>query len=291
MLLREREREEGLLLDSGRRARLAQRVQKRVSSAADDEQQSQDLEVAKAARVQVPRCFKAQSAKLRPSLSFAFLISRLHLFLPTMRLQHLTPFLLVGAALAAPPPFVLQGSQQLNLPANEAELPHLTSDQFLDIERAKVKAEQVMQSLVDRLEQAATEMEEDVAQRVQEEIEAASGGAADDAAGLPPHRPPPVLDFSDYTILEILNASLHHHPEHDHKADVDAAELPKWKLPWSPKQPQHHPGGGEHEHDPKYLPLHRLGWFVNQSEEAQKVLGKGEFAARADGEPELRDLS
>jgi hypothetical protein len=197
------------------------------------------------------------------------LISRLHLRLcsATMRIQYFTPLLFIGVALAAPPPFLVQGSQQLNLPAGEAELPHLSAEQFLDIVRAKAKAEQVMHSLVDRLEEAVTQMKEDVAQPVQDVDEAA-------ATGLPPHHPPSVIDFSDYTILEILNASLHHHPDHEHKDQADAENLPKWKLPWTPKQPQHHPP--EHEHDPKYLPLHRLGWFVNQSEEAQKALSKGE---------------
>lgn len=194
--------------------------------------------------------------------------------------------------MAAPPPFVLQGSQELNLPPSEAELPPISSEQFLDIERAKAKAEQVMHSLMEKLEKVAVQYEEDVAQLAQDGDQAAASGSPT-SAGFPPHHPPPVADFSDYTILEILNASLHHHPDHDHKDKVDAAELPKWKLPWTPKNPQHHPH--EREHDPKFLPLHRLGWFVNQSEEAQKALSKSELPAAdeycADGEPELPILT
>jgi len=221
---------------------------------------------------------------------YTALISRLHLRLcycsTTMRPQYFTSLLLVGVALAAPPPFLVQGSQQLNLPASEAELPHLSAEQFLDIERVKAKAEQVMHSLVYRLEETATQMKEDVAQPVQGVDEAAATGR------LPPHHPPSVIDFSDYTILEILNASLHHHPDHEHRDQADAENLPKWKLPWTPKQPQHHPH--EHEHDPKYLPLHRLAWFVNQSEEGQKALSKGEvllkIAARVAERHEGRTL-
>ncbi|ORY92658.1 hypothetical protein BCR35DRAFT_298138 [Leucosporidium creatinivorum] len=184
-----------------------------------------------------------------------------------MKLYQLSSLLLMGVAVAAPPPFVLQGSADLNLPANEAELSHLThlsTDDFLHVEQAKAKAEQVMHSLVDRLEKVAIQYEQDVEQLLQAEQEGAAS-PTDAAARFPHPGPPPVLNFSDYTILEILNASLHHHP----KEGADAESLPKWKLPW-PKPPHH----GEHEHDPKYLPLHRLGWLVNQSVEAQKALGK-----------------
>lgn len=64
------------------------------------------------------------------------------------------------------------------------------------------------------------------------------------------------VDFSQYTILEILNASLQVKPE-----SVPVAE-DEWS-PW-PKTPT----------DPSELPFHKLGWIVNYSVEAQQELAK-----------------
>ncbi|GAA6010688.1 hypothetical protein JCM11491_002897 [Sporobolomyces phaffii] len=65
-----------------------------------------------------------------------------------------------------------------------------------------------------------------------------------------PH-PPPTLDFSHLSILEIINASLGHHHEHEHGKFAPTVI---------------------DEKDPSHLPLHRLAWLVNFSTETQEYL-------------------
>lgn len=76
----------------------------------------------------------------------------------------------------------------------------------------------------------------------------------------PPGGPPPTLDFSHLSILEIVNASLHRHHDHPH-GEGDS---------FSPTVID--------EKDPAHLPLHRLAWLVNFSSDAQEYLQRdGEF--------------
>ena len=85
-----------------------------------------------------------------------------------------------------------------------------------------------------------------------------------------PHHPPVVIDFSHLTILEIINASLGHHHEEEHRKIE-----PRFRLF----------GGGDDSpaKDPSHLPLHRLAWLVNFSSETQEYLkGNGEFELLAD---------
>ncbi|GAA5878519.1 hypothetical protein JCM16303_002107 [Sporobolomyces ruberrimus] len=112
-------------------------------------------------------------------------------------------------------------------------------------------------------------------QRVQEAIKDSFEHAADrrvpgpatiqeEAVSIPnpfPHGPPPVIDFSHLTILEIVNASLGHH-DHEH-------------------------GDGHlrptviDEKDPSHLPLHRLAWLVNFSSETQEYLKRDDITLLA----------
>jgi hypothetical protein len=84
--------------------------------------------------------------------------------------------------------------------------------------------------------------------------------AEDEDSMLPnpfPHHSPPTLDFSHLTILEIVNASLGHHHDHEHKHGSDRIA----------------PAVID-EKDPAHLPLHRLAWLVNFSSETQEYLKK-----------------
>ncbi|SCZ98712.1 BZ3500_MvSof-1268-A1-R1_Chr3-1g05569 [Microbotryum saponariae] len=98
---------------------------------------------------------------------------------------------------------------------------------------------------------------------------------------LPPHHPPAYLDFSNYTIIEILNATLHHHhddhdghddPEGRHGSDSDSQRRGAESDDGSES------GGAPHAHsrhdDPAFLPLQRLAWLVNRSSEALASLDK-----------------
>lgn len=191
-----------------------------------------------------------------------------------MRITYTFTSLLLGTALAVPPPFVVQGDAALNLA--DAELPprlaDLSSDDILNIEQVKAKAEHIIHDLLDKVEFAADAL----AHSLDDEVTSAVVDAIP-ASRWPHPGPPLVLNFSDYTILEIVNASLGHHCGHGEEANAE--DLPKWKLPWKSHPAPHH--GDDHEHDPKYLPLHRLAWLVNRSEEAQKSLSKGELTSSA----------
>lgn len=76
-----------------------------------------------------------------------------------------------------------------------------------------------------------------------------------------------ILDFSEYTILEILDSALHHH------AKPPPPKQRGWSFPWKkPPPPPKTPGE---------LPLHRLGWLVNRSIEAQESLAKDDITLLA----------
>lgn len=72
---------------------------------------------------------------------------------------------------------------------------------------------------------------------------------------VPPHHPPPVIDLSHLTILEIINASLHHHDHDKHHKMTGGSDGPP-------------------PADPSHLPLHRLAWLVNASTQAQQALDR-----------------
>ncbi|GAA5829746.1 hypothetical protein JCM3766R1_001290 [Sporobolomyces carnicolor] len=79
----------------------------------------------------------------------------------------------------------------------------------------------------------------------------------------PPGGPPPTLDFSHLSILEIVNASLHRHHDHPH-GEGDS---------FSPTVID--------EKDPAHLPLHRLAWLVNFSSDAQEYLQRDDITLLA----------
>ncbi|SCV74284.1 BQ2448_6716 [Microbotryum intermedium] len=88
---------------------------------------------------------------------------------------------------------------------------------------------------------------------------------------LPPHHPPAYLDFSNYTINEILNATLHHHHD-DHAGQLGRDSQRRGADDGDDLggAPHAHP----HHEDPAFLPLHRLAWLVNRSSDALASLDK-----------------
>ncbi|BGP08023.1 hypothetical protein JCM10049v2_003868 [Rhodotorula toruloides] len=97
----------------------------------------------------------------------------------------------------------------------------------------------------------------------------------------PPHPPshplpPPVIDMSKYTILEIVNQSFHRHQEHE-DGEVRLVDR-TLREGLAARRPCKHArtlggehGGDDHDHE---LPLHRLAWLVNFSPDAAKLLEK-----------------
>ncbi|KAL8292754.1 hypothetical protein RQP46_001366 [Phenoliferia psychrophenolica] len=169
-------------------------------------------------------------------------------------MKSLALLLCTSLALAAPP-FVVQNQQAaIGRPTSSDSasdsLPPLRVEDFLAIESSKAHSHAGKKG----------SFNSDPSAQV-----VADGGASDVV-----EHPPVYLDFSSFTILEILNASLHHHPSHpphDHEHGQDDAEPAEsiWPhLPWP-----NHPVT-----DPSQLPLHRLGWLVNRSSEAQQALSK-----------------
>lgn len=74
-----------------------------------------------------------------------------------------------------------------------------------------------------------------------------------------------IVDFSAYTILEILDAAAKKHHDHDHHKQVKEVKS-KFTWPWkrpTPRAPPSHPSE---------LHLHKLGYLVSKSEFAQKNL-------------------
>lgn len=160
----------------------------------------------------------------------------LSLSLPVeMKLNFLLPALLPAAALALPQLLIQDAvAPALDVPHTDS-LPSLSIDDFVSIQ------ERIADSLVAGLEQALT--------------------------GGPEHG---ILDFSDYTIPEILNASLHHkHPVGPLRGGTDdelTAAIQEHSTNW----PWHH----DEPTDPSQLPFHRLASLVNRSESAVEALSK-----------------
>ncbi|GAA5896936.1 hypothetical protein JCM8208_006117 [Rhodotorula glutinis] len=174
--------------------------------------------------------------------------------------------LLATAALAAPP-FVLQpAGDRLAAPLEPSQhhrtLPDLSVDDFLAVEH----------SLTDSLKHAAAQ----VAHFVD------SDSDDDNVAALPhpPHHPlpPPVLDFSDYTILEIVNATYKKpHCEPDHSdGGAFARKLRKGLGLGGDKG-----NDGEHKPSPEHLPLNHLAWLINFSPDAAALLEKDDITLLA----------
>ena len=181
--------------------------------------------------------------------------------------------LLATAALAAPP-FVLQPSgDRLAAPLEPSQqqhdIPELSVDDFLAVEH----------SITDSLKHSVAHL-----------VDLASDDSDDSAATLPhpPHHPlpPPVLDFSDYTILEIVNATYkkpHHEPEHL-TAGGFARKLRKGLGLAGDKGDD-----GEHHPSPEHLPLNHLAWLINFSPEAAALLEKdGASTFSSSSNPVLR---
>ncbi|GAA5910753.1 hypothetical protein JCM6882_002070 [Rhodosporidiobolus microsporus] len=157
---------------------------------------------------------------------------------------------------AAAPPFVLQNSAA-------PPLAELSVDDFQSVQHA-LKAS--VEHAIDEGKRLATDTFNLVEQAVG--IEGGHGGEG------PPHKhplPPPFLDFSQYTVLEIINASFagHHGGEGD-----KSFGLFERKLRRSAGFPhlEEDDNEGEHKPDPKHLPLHKLAGLINFSPEAAQLL-------------------
>ncbi|GAA6002327.1 hypothetical protein JCM10207_001065 [Rhodosporidiobolus poonsookiae] len=165
---------------------------------------------------------------------------------------------------AAAPPFVLQDSQRSAPAATFADerLPDLKVDDFLAVQHS---IKESLEHAVDegkRLISDTFELVEDFA-------------AHHDSEGEEHPHPKPihsVLDFSNYTVLEIINASWtgHHHDDGD-KERFDGFER---KLRRSAFPHQFEDSEGEHKPDPKHLPFHRLAGLLNFSPDAAAQLDK-----------------
>ncbi|GAA6063119.1 hypothetical protein JCM10212_002322, partial [Sporobolomyces blumeae] len=138
---------------------------------------------------------------------------------------------LARAAPSSPPPFVVQDGSAI--PAAPRRLADLTPDDFHAVQDS-------LKSAFEHASSAANALKD----------EASTGDRSISVPNpFPPHSPPPILDFSHLTILEIVNASLGHHHDDGHEAQATAEDR-----------------------DPAKLPLHRLAWLVNFSDEAQEYL-------------------
>lgn len=97
--------------------------------------------------------------------------------------------------------------------------------------------------------------------------------------------PPATIDLKDYTIFEIVNASLgHHHDHHDHHDHGARGRDAEWRSSPSVPAPRKIRQGlaslfagseqdvGEDKPNPHTLPLHRLAWLANFSTEAGDLL-------------------
>lgn len=168
-----------------------------------------------------------------------------------------------AALVAAAPPFVLQQDARPPAPSTP-QLPDLTpNDDFHAVQDA---LKEHVEHLIDEAKRLAQDTfdlpEEDV---VEVKIRTPH----------PPSHPipPPVIDMSKYTILEIVNQSFHRH--HEHEGDeirlVDRLLREGFAARCPCKRARALDGEHEHEHE---LPLHRLAWLINFAPEAAKLLEK-----------------
>jgi hypothetical protein len=185
---------------------------------------------------------RRRSAHLVSLSSFSSLFCQMKLILP-----------FVGAALvAAAPPFVLQNAFK-NVPT----LPDLTVDDFVSIENTvKNSLKDVVEDVNDRL----SALEALIANEDAVEVET-------HPRKIPiPH----FIDLSEYTVLEIVNASYHTHHEGEVKGFRRDRKIRRSFFPHDEEE-----NGDDDEHhkpDPKYLPLHRLAGLINFSPEAAALL-------------------
>ncbi|GAA5824287.1 hypothetical protein JCM11251_001597 [Rhodosporidiobolus azoricus] len=152
---------------------------------------------------------------------------------------------------AAAPPFLLQNN------ADSGRLADLTVDDFHQVQQA---IKQSLEGIVDQGKRLAKETFNVVEQEATLDI---------------PHKhpiPPPFLDFSKYTVLEIVNASFGHH-----EGEGNGFRGFERKLRRSAGNPHHAEDDDEdedelHKPDPSHLPLHRLARILNFSPEAAHLL-------------------
>ncbi|GAA5822561.1 hypothetical protein JCM3770_006312 [Rhodotorula araucariae] len=163
--------------------------------------------------------------------------------------------LLATAALAAPP-FVLQGgSNPAVVPAQH--LDDLTVEDFQTVQDA----------LKGSLEHAL-----DAGQRlVDDAFDLFDEKATAEAPHHPPTHPlPPLfLDFSEYTILEIVNSTYRKHHHDGPHLDRLSRKLRKG-LGLAPSDGND--DGDKHKPSPEHLPLNHLAWLINFSPDAAKLL-------------------
>ncbi|GAA5989620.1 hypothetical protein JCM10908_000556 [Rhodotorula pacifica] len=202
---------------------------------------------------------------------------------------------LVAAASAplfasAAPPFLFQGAQrgaaaQVSFESPEpAAAAHRVQDLSVDDFQA------VQHAIKDSFEHAvdnAKHLIQDTFGLVDDEVDADEFPRPH----FPSHPlPPPVIDLKEYTIYEIVNASLEHHHHHHrrcgHSEDADLADAEEAERHLNDESGRKirkglaaaffsHAYGedeGEHKPDPSRLPFHRLAWLANFSTEAGDLL-------------------
>ncbi|BGP39963.1 hypothetical protein JCM10450v2_003943 [Rhodotorula kratochvilovae] len=167
--------------------------------------------------------------------------------------------LLATAALAAPP-FVLQGESNAAAAPAQHHLADLTVDDFHAVQDA----------FKDSLEHALDE-----GKRLVNDAFDLFDEKASEAPHHPPTHPlpPPVLDFSEYTILEIVNSTYGKH-HHDSPRGRGFARKLRKGLELADDV-------GEHKPSPEHLPLNHLAWLINFSPEAAQLLEKDDITLLA----------
>ncbi|GAA5999059.1 fasciclin domain-containing protein [Rhodotorula paludigena] len=167
---------------------------------------------------------------------------------------------LVTAALAAPP-FVLQSDAAA---ASQHRLADLTVDDFHAVQHAFAEA---YEGAVDE------------AKNVVHDTFGLVHAEEDDEPHHPTHPlPPPVLDFRDYTVLEIVNASYHkHHDGGEHEGLRNGGFLRKLRKGLGFTLDGIEP----HKPKPEDLPFSHLAWLLNFSPEAAKLLEQDDITLLA----------
>ncbi|GAA5978281.1 hypothetical protein JCM11641_001158 [Rhodosporidiobolus odoratus] len=172
---------------------------------------------------------------------------------------------------AAAPPFVFQDGK-VAPPPSQPILKDLSVDDFHAVQDALAKS---AESVVDGTRRLVT----DAFNLIKEEIDIVEEEVVNYAG--PPHKhplPPPFIDFSEYTILEIVNASFtgHHHDDKEYSGFGR-----KLKRGAFPGQFDDNESEGHHKPDPKHLPLHRLAGLLNFAPEAAELLEKDDITLLA----------
>lgn len=235
------------------------------------------------------RCTASASSPSEKIRSAAFSYTLRHIYTMKIALWSLAAAASAPLLASAAPPFVLQNGQPgaaalFDEAASSAEpavhrVQDLTVDEFQAVQHA-------LKDSLERAVDSATHLIQDTfgLAAADDDDEPVSGNELP-RPHFPSHPlPPPVIDLKEYTVFEIVNASLehHHHRCGHHRGDSepDAEEehhMVRRKIRkglaalFRPTEGGDH-DGDEHKPDPSHLPLHRLAWLANFSSEAGDLL-------------------